>query len=51
MDWLTRPQPGQGWHPLLLWIKTLEVLAVVLLAVALLTLVVGWCGTSPGGSV
>ena len=42
MDWLTEAPTWSGVAPLLMWIKILEVLAVVLLAVALLILVVGW---------
>ncbi len=42
MDWLNETPTWWGVAPLLMWIKILEVLAVALLALALLTFVVGW---------
>ena len=42
MDWLNEAPTWWGVAPLLMWIKILEVLAVVLLALTLLTFVVGW---------
>ena len=42
MDGLTEVPTWTGVAPLLLWIKTLEILALVLLALALLTVMIGW---------
>jgi hypothetical protein len=42
MDWLNEAPVWPIVAPLLLWIKILEICAVVLIALALLTLLVGW---------
>ncbi len=42
MDWFTETPYWPPMAPLLLWIKVLEICALVLLALAMLTFLVGW---------